>query len=366
MVRINKFHADALKILGEGLFNSFAKQRPPIPVYRTRDDEGVYVRADDDRSEQINIPEGRESDATAVAYAFRTDTEVPAERVLLKLPSALPVAKLRTMLPPTWVTGSDDVRPDTAPGLQTLIQMEAELRIGQLNDALQDIRVQISHQAMHYREGRSHNTKGPKTRSQTTIQNMARSVAHHRRIYNLCRERLTSLRMPAEFFARYQVITNADIRVSGALNNPNVPGMTRSQLSWIFQIELSADPGTRDDVVLLECECLPNIIGRVIQFSSDFRVHWLFARAMKLRWGEELHLVRHELVWTWMFYVNRAKEWNRWAVLASGHPNHAGHTAYARKQGALWEKMAVRAHANFAALCPSFITMATRLASAMG
>lgn len=98
---------------------------------------------------------------------------------------------------------------------------------------------------------------------------------------------------------------------------------------------------------------------------SDFRVHWLFARAMKTRWNEELILVRHEMVWTWMFFENRSKQWSGWAKEASTAEHFAGHAAYARKQSALWTKLASTAHTNFATLYPPFVTMATKLSDAM-
>lgn len=100
-------------------------------------------------------------------------------------------------------------------------------------------------------------------------------------------------------------------------------------------------------------------------FLIDLRVHWLFARAMKMRWAEELILVRHEMVWTWMFYTNRAREWTGWADRAVGDEVFEGHEAYARKQAALWNKLAVTAHTHFGTMYAPFISMATRLSSAM-
>lgn len=175
--------------------------------------------------------------------------------------------------------------------------------------------------------------------------------------------------MDMQFQDRYKVIRNEDIRVSTAVDTPNISGTARDKLSWIFTLELdSAATKEGEDVALLECmSCLHVSPARppLTPTVADFRVHWLFARAMKMRWAEEVTLVCHEMVWTWMFFISRGREWKEWAVQAEHTGTAPGHASYAHKQCAMWNKLAGTCHTHFALLHPPFVTMATRLLAAM-
>jgi len=50
---------------------------------------------------------------------------------------------------------------------------------------------------------------------------------------------------------RFQLLTRADVKASTALLNPNIPGSSSIQLSWIWQHGSIVQTGSSDS--LLEC-----------------------------------------------------------------------------------------------------------------
>ncbi|KAG1726917.1 hypothetical protein EDB19DRAFT_1643270 [Suillus lakei] len=83
---------------------------------------------------------------------------------------------------------------------------------------------------------------------------------------------------------------------------------------------------------MTECECLvhPDISGGPVShvLIIVYLVNWLWTKALRNRWSEELVLVKHEMQWSINFFNHRVKQW-------LGHMHNAtsagltGHTCYA-------------------------------------
>lgn len=67
------------------------------------------------------------------------------------------------------------------------------------------------------------------------------------------------------------------------------------------------------------------------------------ARAKYQRWKEELEMVKHEMVWTTLWFKHHEQEWER------QHKNSAkaGLKAYAAKQKDIWERFRKKAEERF-------------------
>lgn len=72
-----------------------------------------------------------------------------------------------------------------------------------------------------------------------------------------------------------------------------------------------------------------------------------------MRWQEEKLLMSYEMCWTWLFFENKAKEWNRIHVqqLDSGIQ---GGSAYAAKQRFFWQDFSSAADEIFSKQNPTF------------
>lgn len=69
-----------------------------------------------------------------------------------------------------------------------------------------------------------------------------------------------------------------------------------------------------------------------------YRIHWLRAKARAARWGEELNITSHEMVWTRRYFEGRAE---KWLELVKGPMSVTeGHTCYALRQALFWTKLA--------------------------
>ena len=74
------------------------------------------------------------------------------------------------------------------------------------------------------------------------------------------------------------------------------------------------------------------------------RVHWIWARAQKHRWDEELLLVKYEMQWTTRSFLHKAREWE----VRFEEPNiDPGPKAYAARQSSQWRSLATDADQLF-------------------
>ncbi|KAI5987803.1 hypothetical protein EDC04DRAFT_2588969, partial [Pisolithus marmoratus] len=74
-----------------------------------------------------------------------------------------------------------------------------------------------------------------------------------------------------------------------------------------------------------------------------YRINWLKARARRDRWKEEVLLVRHEMLWTSLWFKHHKNIWEKRA-LQSTEP---GKEAYANKQIGLWSDFDKKARLMF-------------------
>ncbi|KAI6148183.1 hypothetical protein EDD17DRAFT_1493951, partial [Pisolithus thermaeus] len=74
-----------------------------------------------------------------------------------------------------------------------------------------------------------------------------------------------------------------------------------------------------------------------------YRINWLKARARRDRWKEEVSLVRHEMLWTCLWFEHHKNMWEKRALQSS----EPGKEAYAKKQMGLWSDFAKKARLMF-------------------
>jgi hypothetical protein len=83
-----------------------------------------------------------------------------------------------------------------------------------------------------------------------------------------------------------------------------------------------------------------------------YRVHWLRAKAQKMRWIEELRCLQVEMESAVRFFMHQEQFWKEKHKVVKPQLQ-PGHDAWAARQSAMWCSMAVRAKSAFDALLNS-------------
>ncbi|KAI6009101.1 hypothetical protein EDC04DRAFT_2610741 [Pisolithus marmoratus] len=227
------------------------------------------------------------------------------------------VEELASELMSIWMPTSIGATKLTELGLHDLLKEERELRIGQANDCLDQLRTDLGNKAML--EG---------TRTKREIQKVVARVNKHVRSYQRARQAILRLDPDGNMAEKYQDILPEDLTVSKEVTEENRFGQGTSKLAWFWVIDgeksqLNVEAG-----------------GLMEEF---YRINWLKARARRDRWKEEVSLVRHEMLWTVLWFEYHKKIWEQRA-LQSTEP---GKEAYAKKQIGLWSDFASKARLMF-------------------
>lgn len=192
-------------------------------------------------NEEADINSG---DANAVGEGisqFDNVVVVPERRVL--------------SIPSNWISADDTIRDiELAQRVQ-----QAARALGELRDLIADKSFQFSH-VIRVAPG-----KGVKTRARSYIAKLNLRISYHCRVYSRCRAALQSLGADVEILNKYQTLKIEDLRSSTALINPNQPGSTKVQLSWIWQTGLNG--GETTSGALRECEFLSKTRVLILQNS---------------------------------------------------------------------------------------------------
>ena len=77
-----------------------------------------------------------------------------------------------------------------------------------------------------------------------------------------------------------------------------------------------------------------------------YRVHWLRAKAQKMRWIEELQCLHIEMESAVRFFRHQEQFWQKKQDRID-HQSQPGHAAWAARQSAMWHSMAMQTGSRF-------------------
>ncbi|KAI6018871.1 hypothetical protein EDC04DRAFT_2607677 [Pisolithus marmoratus] len=283
--RIETFHSN-----GQAFFKTLEIDGTFIPQ-----DDPAFCGKEDDEDEDWEFWHDDEGDLEAPE---EDSEELASELMSIWMPSSIGAAKLMEL------------------GLHGLLKEERELRIGQANDCLDQLRTDLGNKAM---EG---------TRSKKEIQKVVARVNKHVRSYQRARQAILQLDPDVNIEERYQEIQPEDLAVSKEVTEENKFGQGTSKLAWFWMMD--------GDERQLNVEAG----GLMAEF---YQINWLKARARRDRWKEEVLLVRHEMLWTSLWFKHHKNIWEKRA-LQSTKP---GKEAYANKQIGLWSDFDKKARLMF-------------------
>jgi hypothetical protein len=282
----------------------------------------------DENDEESRDMESRGTATRSQTAARGLDTGVP------------PIENQHLSIPSNWVSSDNPHR-----------AVELSLRIIQADRTIQALRDGIADKSFQYSHViRVAPRKSVRTRARATIAKLNNGIAYQSRVYGRCRAAMVRLGADSLTLEKYQILLKEHVKSSSALLNPNQPGSSRLQISWIWQSNVPGGESSPDR--MRECES-----GPPQHFSYSFavvnRVHWIRARAQKSRWKEEYTLVGYEMEWTVRYYLHHVKVWEGRAT-SSRQVGNAGATAYAIRKAAMWTDIATTAQAQFQRVNPRY------------
>jgi hypothetical protein len=196
------------------------------------DDPAIYDDIDDEEeitetAVPIALPNLGDADL-ASAEAAQVAVLAPEQRTI--------------SIPSTWASQDNQYR-----------LAELGIRVTQASKTLQSLRDVIAEKSFQYSHViRVAPKKGVRTRARATIAILNHRIAHLGRVYGGCRAAMVRLSATPQTLKEYQILLPEHMKSSTAILNPNEPGSTRRQLSWIWQTGTALDSNSAG--VLQECK----------------------------------------------------------------------------------------------------------------
>ena len=164
------------------------------------------------------------------------DVEVPVERVAIWLPSSF--------------SKSDRIQM----GLEQVAKVEAELREGQVNDALEALRAGLAEKSLRFRtEVKPAKSQKTMTRAWDSIHKADKQIRGAVQCYRLARTALVTLEVSSELLGQYKEIHKEDLKMSRDVVEENRVGQRSSELPWFWRLDRKWDKDRGE--FLKECKC---------------------------------------------------------------------------------------------------------------
>ena len=164
------------------------------------------------------------------------DVEVPVERVAIWLPSSF--------------SKSDRIQM----GLEQVAKVEAELREGQVNDALEALWAGLAEKSLRFRtEVKPAKSQKTMTRAWDSIHKADKQIRGAVQCYRLARTALVTLEVSSELLGQYKEIHKEDLKMSRDVVEENRVGQRSSELPWFWRLDRKWDKDRGE--FLKECKC---------------------------------------------------------------------------------------------------------------
>jgi hypothetical protein len=226
---------------------------------------------------------------------------------------------------------------------------ELRLREGQLNDSLHQIRIALGHKSYVFRhEVRPARSQRLKTRAWAEVQAVESTVQQHARVYTRARKAMVDLGASADLLDRYKVLKRQDLSVRTSIIAPHIRGQRNKSLPWFWTMDVRGDADVGS--WMEDCASFSVFICSMkISFGTVYRVHWLRAKAQKMRWVEELQCLQVEMDSAVRFFRHQGQVWHEKEEVTDSE-SQPGHAAWAARQSEMWYSMATQAESKFTTL----------------
>ena len=243
-------------------------------------------------------------------------------------PDPEPSKRLKAESVNLWLPSQLDTKDRDAICAGSVVNSEVELRLAQLEDSLNDLRrarrtrrgLILFHKVQLAGQGQKTQTK-----SQAAMRTIQERIDRCVRRYRVARNALLRLNPAGDWGELYLPLTDDDNRGPGKELEETSGADGQYSPSWIWR---STSTTISPDEV-----------------NEDMRVEWAQCRARAERWEEEVTLLQEEMRRVVCFLEWRSSDWlakvdSRVDIVAP--VVHAGLSAYAKKQGAIFHNLAVQ------------------------
>ena len=243
--RINQFNTKAEQLLPEDvddleIFVLGADTRQKARVRREAEDE---ERKSAERLRQASKKKVvRQDNAEQESDDWEDEDEPQADQDLTDRPE-----HDRLWLPSTLGReGCEEV------GWESIAGEEMKLREGQMNEALETLRMTIGTRTLLLRKRRGHHSQAQKTRSRADVNKLEERQRKAARSYKEARDALFRLGPSEEIKQKYKALEKDDLKLSADILEENRIDQKNDRLPWIWRI--SGDRRSSTNSVLDECK----------------------------------------------------------------------------------------------------------------
>lgn len=183
------------------------------------------------------------------------DTALPADPTQVQDPETAPAAASDTVVRPPERTTLSIPSNCSSPNTRYRLA-ELDVRMKQACKTLHSLRDVIAEKSFQFSHViRVAPRKGVRTRARATIATLNHRIAYLGRVYGCARAAMVRLSASPEILKEYQVLQPEHLKSSTAILDPNEPGSTRLELSWIWQMGVAAD--SDNPAAVQECKSAP-------------------------------------------------------------------------------------------------------------
>jgi hypothetical protein len=232
--------------------------------------------------------------------------------------------------------------------LQSIATIEAELRKGQVADALEGLRLSLGEKSLCFRtEVRNANSQRTTNRAWDNVHKLDAEARKCRATYRHARSALQRLGTDPDYLATLRNITDDDLKVAGDLTDERRFGQRSDALPWFWRVgDVDNSSGPR----MQECAYATPSRIRLTNLAPVYRVSWLRAKARFDRWSEEFRLVGLEMEWTINWFRWKQEQWRKRLDDLEEEERPPGLDCYCHKQMVLWGSLADQAQTRFTTL----------------
>lgn len=138
--------------------------------------------------------------------------------------------------------------------LHAVATIEAELRQGQINDALEGLRLALGEKSLCFRSDVwNANSQRTSQRAWANIHKFDSEARKHRRTYSHARAALKRLAIFPDYLATLHDITEDDMKMSGDLTEENRYGQRSDVLPWFWRLDSGLAAEDQSSPRMREC-----------------------------------------------------------------------------------------------------------------
>ncbi|EIW81842.1 hypothetical protein CONPUDRAFT_54267, partial [Coniophora puteana RWD-64-598 SS2] len=212
--------------------------------------------------------------------------------------------------------------------IATLAHQETELRHGQMNDAINEVKILVGRKAMVYTQDIRSSTGSvrKRTRAQDKLVRADDELHRHVNIYETARKAAERLGEPDP---KYKELKSAHLVARTTSVAASLRGTKNEHLPWFWRVEI--EKAERD--------------GGLEWMETFDRIQWMRAKCRRDRWREEIIILQEEMKRVPKSFQYEA---NKWADRVQN--GGAGYSAFAHGQQARWNNLKQMAEATFETL----------------